>query len=155
MEMTYVYAKAPGEGLDRLTQLIMEEERVQHFERKEHDGAQVLYFEVLNNYKEPQDLFEHLLEEVPSARLYWRCMDWEHWHFRSNDTGHEFFNERYVVRGDEADIDQESFSDCFEVLAYVEANYEKSVGTVKNAEAVLNRDGVVLAKIWYRKEFND
>lgn len=155
MEMTYVYAKAPGEGLDRLTQLIKEEERVQHFERTEHNGAQVLYFEVLNHRKEPQDLFERLLEEVPSAKLYWQCMDWEHWHFRSNDTGHEFFNERYAVRGDQADIDQESFSDRFEVLAYVEANYEKNVGTMKNAEAVLNREGVDLVKIRYRKEFND
>lgn len=39
MEMTYVYAKAPGEGLDRLTQLIMDEDRVQHFERKERKAA--------------------------------------------------------------------------------------------------------------------
>lgn len=155
MEMTYVYAKAPGEGLDRLTQLIMDEERVQHFERKEHDGAQVLYFEVLNNYKEPQNLFEHLLGEVPSAKLYWQCMDWEHWHFRSNDTGHEFFKELYFVYCGYDDIETTFFESKEAVFDYVLGVCAEQVKNIKCARHHLAHEGLDLVKIEYRKEFND
>lgn len=152
MEMTYVYTKAPGEGLDRLTQLIMDEERVQHFERKEHDGAQVLYFEVLNNYKEPQDLFEHLLAEVPSARLYWQCMDWEYGYFRSNDTGHEFFKELYFVYYAWCDLEVTFFESKEAVFDYVLGECAVSVKSIKCARCHLAREGADLVKIEYRKK---